>query len=179
MNIALLKKEIKNFGLSRLSQKTGIARSFLYRIVNEESVPTIEVFEKILSALGFELVFKRKQIEDSVFDVTTQVARGHDWKTHYFNFVDAFRKTKDLQLIAEPPAKGLNKKEAALISSIVLDLCHELSVKPPAWAKERKTLENPWFVAGLENLKAIALAESSPYYKINNIYVLDNFLNRA
>ena len=37
----------------------------------------------------------------------------------------------------------------------------------------------PWFVSGMENLKAIALAESPLRFRIRKIFVLSNFLSRA
>lgn len=41
------------------------------------------------------------------------------------------------------------------------------------------TLPEPWFVAGVENLKATALVESPLPFRRNNIFVLGNFLSRA
>jgi hypothetical protein len=40
-------------------------------------------------------------------------------------------------------------------------------------------LPDPWFVAGIENLKASALVESPVQFRRNNIFVLGNFLSRA
>jgi hypothetical protein len=37
----------------------------------------------------------------------------------------------------------------------------------------------PWFVAGMENLKAIAVAESPLRFRIRKIFVLENFLSRV
>jgi hypothetical protein len=40
-------------------------------------------------------------------------------------------------------------------------------------------LPAPWFVAGVENLKASALVESPVQFRRNNVFVLGNFLARA
>ena len=40
-------------------------------------------------------------------------------------------------------------------------------------------LATPWFVAGVENLKALALVESPTHFRKRNIFVLGNFLSRA
>jgi hypothetical protein len=40
-------------------------------------------------------------------------------------------------------------------------------------------LPRPWFVAGVENLKATALVESPLPFRRNNVFVLGNFLSRA
>lgn len=40
-------------------------------------------------------------------------------------------------------------------------------------------IQPPWFVAGMENLKAIALAESPLRFRLRKIFVLENFLSRV
>jgi hypothetical protein len=40
-------------------------------------------------------------------------------------------------------------------------------------------LSEPWFVSGMENLKASALLESPLPFRRNNVFVLGNFLSRA
>jgi hypothetical protein len=42
-----------------------------------------------------------------------------------------------------------------------------------------EALDSPWFVAGIENLKASALVESPVRFRKRNIFVLANFLERA
>lgn len=117
--------------------------------------------------------------DDSVYSVSRQVAEGGSWKIHFFNFVDAFRRTRDLKLIADPPSIELPEKESALISSIVCELCHNMGIEKPEWAIQKKYLKEPWFVAGVERLKPMAIVESSPWFIRNNIFVLANFLDRA
>ena len=101
------------------------------------------------------------------------------WKIHYFNFVDEFRRSIDPRLILIPPPKKLNIKLRALLASIVRDLAHEAGISTPSWAAKRIFLEQPWFVADINSLKASALLESPLPYRDNNIFVQNNFLKRA
>jgi hypothetical protein len=101
-----------------------------------------------------------------------------DWKIHVFNFVDDFRRTKSFDLIQEKPVSK-NLKLMALSSAIVSELCDEVNIPRPEWVRSVNGLVDPWFVSGIENLKATALLESPIYYKIKNIFVLNNFLTRV
>jgi hypothetical protein len=38
---------------------------------------------------------------------------------------------------------------------------------------------DPWFVSGMESLKAIALVESPLPFRLRKIFVLENFLSRV
>lgn len=58
-------------------------------------------------------------------------------------------------------------------------LCDELGLEPPAWLAAVPASPLPWFVAGMENLKAIALAERPLRFRIRRIFVLENFLSRV
>ena len=101
------------------------------------------------------------------------------WKIYFFNFVDEFRKTMDPRLILLPPIEALDKKLYALLSSIVRYLCNEIHTTPPDWALKRHFLSTPWFLSGMESLKATTILESPLEFRNNNNYVQNNFLNRA
>jgi transcriptional regulator with XRE-family HTH domain len=118
---------------------------------------------------------------DSICDVAIRIELdGFDsWKTHLFNFVDVFRSSRDSTLIPEPPIAELDPRLRALCASVTEALCHECSMKPPAWCAGIPGLDQPWFVAGVENLKAAALVESPAWFRARGIFVLGNFLSRA
>lgn len=40
-------------------------------------------------------------------------------------------------------------------------------------------LKDPWFVTGIENLKAIAIVESPVFFRRRKIFTLQNFPGRA
>ncbi|MEO5330617.1 MAG: hypothetical protein H7839_01230 [Magnetococcus sp. YQC-5] len=100
------------------------------------------------------------------------------WRIFLMNFVDDFRRSKNLSLIAEPICPA-NHRLDALVAAVVDSLCAESSLAPPEWTETIAPLSKPWFVAGLENLKAIALVESPAPFRVRNIFVLNNFLSRA
>ena len=101
------------------------------------------------------------------------------WKTHLFDFVDEFRRTLDTRLILLPPPKQTDARLLALVAATVKVLCDEVGIEAPAWACKRHYLPVPWFVSGMNSLKASALLECPLPYRSNNIFVHNNFLERA
>mgnify|MGYP006291176915 CR=1 FL=1 len=130
-----------------------------------------------------EVVVSSKDLlsEYSTVAVALHIQRdGFDsWKTHLFDFVDEFRRTVDPRLIILPPPSGTDIKIAALIASTVRSLCEEVSIDTPSWALRRRFLSKPWFVAEVNSLKASAILEAPIPFRANNIFVLENFLERA
>lgn len=118
---------------------------------------------------------------DAIQDVSLRmVLDGFDsWKTHLFDFVDAFRSTRDEALVREGPVADLDARLQALCASVTEALCREVGMRPPAWCAGIPPLASPWFVAGIENLKAAALVESPAWFRARGIFVLGNFLSRA
>ena len=100
------------------------------------------------------------------------------WCVHLMNFVDDFRYYKDLRAIAEPFARSEPKTDA-LLASTAEALCDELGFEPPAWLNEIPACDEPYFVSGFENLKAISIVESPLRFRIRKIFVLENFLSRV
>ena len=119
--------------------------------------------------------------EMSIVAISIVVAStGFDsWKIHFFNFVDYFRVHPDPRLIALPPVSTLDPKLYALLQGIVESLTTEIGVPCPAWVRKALYLDQPWFVAEFQSLKATALLESSLPFRRRNIFVLNNFLMRA
>lgn len=101
------------------------------------------------------------------------------WKTHLFDFVDEFRRTADARLVLLTPPASSDERIVALLSSVVRALCEELGMSPPGWAARRHFLASPWFVSGMNSLKASALLEAPLPFRSNNIFVHENFLARA
>ena len=101
------------------------------------------------------------------------------WPLHLFDFVDAFRARRNAGLVTSAPFAGLHCTIACLLASTVETLCGELGVRIPGWCVGLVPLQTPWFVAGVENLKVTALAESPVHFRKRNIFVLGNFLDRV
>ena len=101
-----------------------------------------------------------------------------NWAVHLMDFVDDFRYYKAPSAISEPI--GLtDEKLDALLASTAQFLCDELGLECPKWILSVPACKEPWFVAGMESLKAIALVESPLQFRIRKVFVLENFLSRA
>jgi hypothetical protein len=100
------------------------------------------------------------------------------WRIHLMNFVDEFRVRGDRAMLADMFPLS-NERFDALLASTAEYLCDEQQIEPPAWLASIPACHQPWFVAGVENLKAIALAESPLRFRIRKIFVLENFLSRV
>ena len=51
-------------------------------------------------------------------------------------------------------------------------------IEVPEWIEQVPAVKDPWFVAGLNNLKAIAIVESPLAFRYRKIFVMENFLFR-
>jgi hypothetical protein len=101
------------------------------------------------------------------------------WPLHLFDAVDTLRRTRDPDLVRASPAARLDPRLRALIASTVETLCAELALETPGWCRGVDSLDRPWFVSGVENLKATALVESPARYRRRNVFVLAGFLERV
>ena len=100
------------------------------------------------------------------------------WRIPFMDFVDDVRYAKDRALIQEPFNRG-NERFDAMLASAIEYLCHELGIDTPEWVWNVPACQEPWFVAGIESLKAIAIVESPVYFRRRKIFVLANFLDRV
>ncbi len=101
------------------------------------------------------------------------------WPLHLMNFVDAFRRSPDVVLVRTAPTDGLNPKLSAMLTSTVEFLCMQRDFSVPGWCAGMGSLKEPWFVSGIENLKASALVESPVCFRKRNIFVMSGFLDRV
>lgn len=100
------------------------------------------------------------------------------WSLHLMNFVDDFRGHKNVEAL-RIPFTLTDSRFDAIFASTAETLCDEASLAPPQWLADIPGCHEPWFVAGMESLKAIALAESPLRFRIRKIFVLQNFLTRV
>lgn len=106
------------------------------------------------------------------------VADSRWWKIHFFDFVDDFRANRNLAAVSEPFELSDDKTDA-LLASTAESLCQELNLVAPIWLREVPACRQPYFVSGLENLKAAAIVQSPLRFRIRKIFVLENFLERV
>lgn len=176
-------------GLSqrRLAQQAGVSFRALQMIEAGETDARLSSLVKIAAALGTPEGVIRAELDrliaedpDSVVAVSRKInAHGENsWKLWLFEFVDAFRHSPGEELVMVPPSPQTGARITALLAATVEALCADQSIPIPWWCGGVGVLPEPWFVAGIENLKAIALVESPAPYRRRNIFVLANFLTR-
>jgi hypothetical protein len=109
----------------------------------------------------------------------------HDPKNkmvYIMDFVQDFRREPSAAAIAK--ILPTTPEESALLAAVVETLCIETrdtatSIPLPEWVRRSEPLKTPYFVSGIENLKAIALVESPVPFRRRNVFVLSNFLVRV
>lgn len=100
------------------------------------------------------------------------------WQIPLMDFVDDFRRNKDPEAVREPFGQGDEKMDAVL-ASVAESICDELKLPVPEWLNAVPACTEPYFVSGLENLKATAIVESPLRFRIRKVFVLENFLYRV
>ena len=104
------------------------------------------------------------------------------------DFVDDFRlrahtHEEKMALAGDPPLWIEAAEHAdcnAYLAAVVETLCREAGLQAPSWTESpRCYLHRPWFAGGLENLKAILLAESPVPFRRRNLFVSANVLVRV
>lgn len=100
------------------------------------------------------------------------------------NFIDEFNRSsieKKQTMVEKFPFKGItDKKYAAYIAAVVEELCFTNNIDIPDWVFDKKySLKEPFFVGGLESLKAFLIVESPLPFRRRNIFVSENVLKRV
>jgi hypothetical protein len=101
-----------------------------------------------------------------------------DWVS-FFDAVDEVRRSRRFEALKRLYSRSRRTRERALLNATACALAAEFGDAPPWWAMRPLVLPDPYFVAGVENLKASALQESPIQFRRNNVFVLGNFLSRA
>lgn len=170
--------KIKGLSENQLAKKLKMNRLTVHKVINGDESVSLKNYNKVRREILMD-VENPVNSEYSIPVISLLIKQDKEWKIHLFNFVDYFRKNPDEELILLPPLKTLPAREKALLASTVYALCHEKKVKVPEWAAKMYWLKDPWFVGGFESLMAMAIVESPVYYRRNNIWVMENFLDRA
>ncbi len=112
-------------------------------------------------------------------EVKTQIIHDPENRViHLMDFVDDFRYHKNPDAVKDPFALN-NEKMDAMLASTASQLCSELNIPIPDWLWNVPSVKDPWFVAGVDSLRAIAIVESPVYFRLRKIFVLENFLSRV
>lgn len=94
------------------------------------------------------------------------------------DFVDDFRRHRDVAAIAEPFELDDEAKDA-VFAGVIETLCDETGIEIPDWLIHIPNPKRPVFLSRMENLKAIAIVESPARLRLRNVFVCDNFLFRV
>lgn len=173
-----LHRKIKELGIIAVAKASGLNKSTISRYVHGQRDYSLENYQKILEAVDL-LENANLRGRTSARDASKRVANGEDWQIAYFDYVDSFLATKSERLVAQRPVDGLEIRLVALLCSITMQLCAEHKVSPPEWSTLSLGLEEPWFISRFKSLRAISLVESPVFFKRNNIFVGQDFLQRA
>ncbi|MFH1725687.1 MAG: helix-turn-helix transcriptional regulator [Elusimicrobiota bacterium] len=183
-----IREKRRRLGLSQreLARRAGVAYKTLQLLEAGGHNPRWSTLAKIAEALGATVSSLQGEKASparagSIAEASARIVReGEDsWRLALFEFVDAFRRRPSCDLVAEGPHPGLSHRLHALLCATVERLCAEQGVAVPWWCAGVPPVPDPWFVAGIENLKATALVESPASFRQRNIFVLGNFLSRA
>lgn len=164
----------------------GISRETLRSCERDPRSVRGDVADTVAKVLAREVLMAIVPERPALSETSTVAASlyivrdGFDsWKIHIMDLVDEFRRDYDIRLLMLPPVAALDERLRSLLASICCVLCEEAGIDPPDWARRQYFLLRPWFVSGIESLKAMAIIESAPAFRRNNIFVHDNFLQRA
>ena len=100
------------------------------------------------------------------------------------DFIDEFNRSeieKKRKLVEKFPFENVkDKKYAAYIAAAVEELCYTNNIEIPDWVFDKQYwLKEPFFVGGLESLKAFLIVESPVSFRRRNIFVSENVLKRV
>lgn len=187
MSSLRLFRESRGLSQRALARRAGVAFRTLQMMESGRHNPRWSTVSKLARALrvdGADLVKESQQTnraEATLRECSFRIVRdgSKSWKGHLMEFVDAFRRNPGLDQVAEAPTANLAAEIMALLGATAEVLCGEAGIPSPWWTMAVPVPREPWFVADSESLKASALVESPAQFRQRNIFVLDNFLERA
>jgi transcriptional regulator with XRE-family HTH domain len=153
----------------RLADRAGLSFRGVQLLESAGHDPRLSSLVRVAAALGLPSEGIARLVADffrepasSFRSASIRMARDGfaSWPLHLFDAVDRYRQSGDQDLISAPPMLPLDARLEALIASTVESLCHEATLDAPSWCRAVVSLDRPWFVSGVENLKASALVGS-------------------
>jgi hypothetical protein len=183
--VKTLGKKKGSFSEREFAKDSGVSRVVLRHLMARDQNINLKSIIKIANYLERDIhvlaISNDVNTDFSTVAIAYKVINDgpQSWKIHFMDLVDEFRRTLDPQLFLLAPPDKFPRQLRALLASIVLQLCEENAIDPPSWSRKMYFLEKPWFVSGMQSLKASALVESPLAFRRNNIFVHDNFLMRV
>lgn len=182
--IKKLAQKRENFSERNFCIKSGMSRAGLRNIMIKNENIGLKSIINVASYLNQDIYLMATNhstnTDFSTISICYKIIQdGLDsWKIHFMEMVDEFRNTLDPQLILLAPPSNFPRHLKAMLAAIIVELCNETNIDAPSWSCKMYFLDRPWFVSGMQSLKAIALAESPLAFRRNNIFVHNNFLQR-
>ena len=108
-----------------------------------------------------------------------------DFQNHLRDFLHAFKAAPDHEKVAAEPVLLRAKFEGgelsdAYLAAVAVELSFDLAHSRPAWTrKPERSLQNPWFAAKSDDLRAVLLHESPAGFRERNLFVSENALSVA
>jgi len=113
--------------------------------------------------------------------VASDVEFGYVWR----DFLDRFRDHPDAALIADAPASLTERLQDggladAYLAATAAWLANKHGLFVPLWAKGgSRALPHPWFAAKSHKLRMLLLQDSPSEFRLRNLFVSADALNRA
>lgn len=73
--------------------------------------------------------------------------------------------------LASPPPRGLSPRVENQVAAMVEQAAHMKGVAPPAWTRDIRPLERPWFATALPQLRAYLLRAAPVAFRRRNLFV--------
>ena len=119
----------------------------------------------------------------TVVDISRQLNEGASFPLLLGNFLDEFRRSaldKQMAMIALPP-EDTEQHYGPFLAASVHKLANDNGLEPPAWVFDNRFFlpaNNPYFSFGLLGNERL-MAESPPEFKLRNLFVTGNVLERV
>lgn len=112
-----------------------------------------------------------RTLEESSIRILEGIHKGLVLKDFLEDYHFVKGKKNKYNLLRDKP-EWIDKKTNAYLAAMAEHLCLKMRMRPPEWVYiEKYFLKRPYFVGGLESLKAILIVQSPVAFRRRNIFV--------